>query len=150
MIIIRLMMMSVFQFKQHYMGVKEGNVKAERRRLSCWDENSDENEDFFRVSHILLVTSKSDQFQISPAASPEIVPHTVWRTWLFTAFSDERWLIPTTRLIHFSLGRLGECTLWTWEWKGYFALDSPSSWVLAKASSLATPSLVLNAVTYIR
>ena len=28
---------------------------------------------------------KSDQFQISPAASPEILPHTVWRTWPFIA-----------------------------------------------------------------
>ena len=24
----------------------------------------------------------------------------------------------TTSCIHFSLGRLGECTFWTWEWKG--------------------------------
>ena len=37
-------------------------------------------------------TPKSDQCQISPAASPEILHHTVWRTWLFTAYSDERWL----------------------------------------------------------
>ena len=28
----------------------------------------------------------------------------------------------TTSLIHFSLGRLGECTFWTWEWRGY-AID---------------------------
>ena len=31
-------------------------------------------------------TSKSDQFQISPAASPEILHYTVWRTWLFVAY----------------------------------------------------------------
>ena len=37
-------------------------------------------------------TPKSDQVQISPAASPEILHHTVWRTWLFIAYSDERWL----------------------------------------------------------
>ena len=37
-------------------------------------------------------TTKSDQSQISPAASPQIVHHTVWRTWLFIAYSDERWL----------------------------------------------------------
>ena len=37
-------------------------------------------------------TPMSDQFQISPAASPEIVRHTVWRTWVFIAYSDERWL----------------------------------------------------------
>ena len=35
---------------------------------------------------------KSDQSPISPAASPEILHHTVWRTWLFIAYSDERWL----------------------------------------------------------
>ena len=28
-------------------------------------------------------TPKSDQFQVSPAASPEILHHTIWRTWLF-------------------------------------------------------------------
>ena len=37
-------------------------------------------------------TPKSGQFQNSPAASPEIWRHTVWRTWLFMAYSDERWL----------------------------------------------------------
>ena len=37
-------------------------------------------------------TPKSDQCQISPAASPIIVHHTVWRTWLFITHSDERWL----------------------------------------------------------
>ena len=30
-------------------------------------------------------TPKTDQFQISPAASPEILHHTVWRTSLFIA-----------------------------------------------------------------
>ena len=37
-------------------------------------------------------TPKSDQCQISPAASPEILYITVRRTWLFIAYSDERWL----------------------------------------------------------
>ena len=36
------------------------------------------------------LTPKSDQYQISPVASPEILHHTVWRTWLFIACSDER------------------------------------------------------------
>ena len=54
-----------------------------------------------------LFTSKSDQFQISPAASPEILHHTVWRTWLCIAYSDgsdERWLysILRTSFIHLS------------------------------------------------
>ena len=66
-------------------------------------------------------TPKSDQFQISPAAPPEILYHTVWRTWLFIAYSDERWLyyqlsLPTYT---FLFKRLGECTFWTWEWKGW-------------------------------
>ena len=37
-------------------------------------------------------TPERDQCQISPAASPEILQHTVRRTWLFIAYSDERWL----------------------------------------------------------
>ena len=48
----------------------------------------------------------NDKFQISPAASPEILHHTVRRTWLFIACSDERRIIQpitTTSLTHFSL-----------------------------------------------
>ena len=60
-------------------------------------------------------TPKSDQFQIPPATSPEVLHHTVWRTWLFIAYSDERWLYYQFSLPHFSWGRLGECTFWTWE-----------------------------------
>ena len=51
-------------------------------------------------------TPKSDQVQISPVASPVIWHHTVWRTWLFIAYSDWKMiLVPvlTTSLIHFSL-----------------------------------------------
>ena len=64
---------------------------------------------------------KSDRFQISPAASPEILHHTVWRTWPFIAYWDGRWLcyqFLTTFHSHVSFKRLGECTFWTWEWKG--------------------------------
>ena len=49
---------------------------------------------------------KSDQCQISPAASPEISHRTVWRTWLFLAYSDERLLyclFSLLHLFHFSL-----------------------------------------------
>ena len=58
---------------------------------------------------------KSDQSPISPVASPEILHHTVWRTWLSIAQSDERWLHYQFSLppIHLSLGRLGECSFWT-------------------------------------
>ena len=46
-------------------------------------------------------TSKSDKFQISPAASPEIhFHHTVWRTRLFIAYSDGRWLCYQFALPH--------------------------------------------------
>ena len=37
-------------------------------------------------------TPESDQCHISPTASREIWHHTVWRTWLFIAYSDEKWL----------------------------------------------------------
>ena len=48
--------------------------------------------------HQTFTPNYSDQCQIFPAASPEILHHTVWRTWLFTAL---RWkmiilAIPTT------------------------------------------------------
>ena len=33
-------------------------------------------------------TPGSDQFQISPTASPEILHHTLWRTWLFPGYSE--------------------------------------------------------------
>ena len=36
-------------------------------------------------------TPESDQCQNSPAASQEIWHRTVWRTWLFIAYSDEKW-----------------------------------------------------------
>ena len=37
-------------------------------------------------------TPKCDQCQLSPAASPAILHNTVWRTWLFIAYSDGKWL----------------------------------------------------------
>ena len=43
---------------------------------------------FFRLNPFI---PKSDQFQISPAASPEILHHAVRRIWLFIAYLDERW-----------------------------------------------------------
>ena len=46
------------------------------------------------------LTPESDQCQISPAASPEILHHTVRRTWLFIAYSDERWLYYKFSLHH--------------------------------------------------
>ena len=46
-------------------------------------------------------TPKSDQFQIFPPASPEILHRTVWRTWLFMAYSDERLVYYQFSLSHF-------------------------------------------------
>ena len=45
-------------------------------------------------------TPESDQCQNSPAASQEIWHHTVWRTWLFIAYSDEMWLYYKFSLRH--------------------------------------------------
>ena len=45
-------------------------------------------------------TPESDQCQISPTASPEILHHAVWRTWLFITYSDERWLYCKVSLPH--------------------------------------------------
>ena len=45
-------------------------------------------------------TPKSDQCQVSPAASPEILHRTAWRTWLFIAYSDERWIYYQFSLLH--------------------------------------------------
>ena len=49
-------------------------------------------------------TPKSDQCQNSPAASQEIWHHTVRRTWLFIAYSDEKWLYYKF-LLHHSYNR---------------------------------------------
>ena len=45
-------------------------------------------------------TPKSDQCPNSPAASQEICHHTVWRTWLFIAYSDAKWLYYKFSLHH--------------------------------------------------
>ena len=43
-----------------------------------------------RANFLNPFTPESDQCQNSPAASQEIWHHTVWRTWLFIAYSDEK------------------------------------------------------------
>ena len=50
--------------------------------------------------HFNPSTPKSDQFQCSPAASPETLHHTVWRTLLFMAWSDKRSLYYQFSLPH--------------------------------------------------
>ena len=60
----------------------------------------------------------------SPAASPGILHHTVWRTWLCIAYSDERCLyyqsLTTSLSIHFSFkGRENVPFELRSAWKGY-------------------------------
>ena len=56
--------------------------------------------ELLRENQVMMERFKSDLFQISPAASSEILHHTVWRTWLFIAYSDEIW-----KNVVFELGR---------------------------------------------
>ena len=66
-------------------------------------------------------TPKSDQCQIFPAASPEILHHTVWRTWLSWLTSIQDCHTTNSHYIteNFLFKRLGICTFWTWERKVY-------------------------------
>ena len=52
------------------------------------------------ISLAYFLNSESDQCQNSPAASQEMWHHTVWRTWLFIAYSDEKWLFYKFSLHH--------------------------------------------------
>ena len=52
------------------------------------------------ISENYPFTPESDERQNSPAASQEIWHHTVWRTWLFIAYSDEKWLYYKFSLHH--------------------------------------------------
>ena len=60
-----------------------------------------------RVLEVSQGTFTLDQFQISPAALPEILHHTVGRTWILIAYSDESWLYCqfSLRTCTFLLGR---------------------------------------------
>ena len=59
------------------------------------------------MSPTLSLPRAGDQFQISSTASPEIQHPTVWRNWLFIAYSDERWFCHqflTRRMYFLALG----------------------------------------------
>ena len=83
--------------RHHHQQQQRCHKDSHRRDLYTKDSS-----EFFVVSErcgemkwsplTLSLLRDSDQCQISPAASPEIFHHTVWRTWLFIAYSDERWL----------------------------------------------------------
>ena len=81
------------------LGLNDGLLPSENKG---YDQN--------RPLTINPFTPKSDQCQISPAASPEMLHHTVWRTWLFIASSDRRWLYYT-----FSLHHSYNCSSKGWE-----------------------------------
>ena len=66
------------------------------RFLKGWENTLFE----LRSESVNPFTPKSDQCQNYPAASPEIWHHTVWRTWLFIAYSDEKWLYYKFSLHH--------------------------------------------------
>ena len=51
-------------------------------------------------------TPKSDQSQISTAASPGILHCTVWRTWLFVSYKVDRWLCYQVSLHHLYISPL--------------------------------------------
>ena len=76
-------------------------------------------DDYTTNSRHLTYTPKSDQFQITAlAASPGILHHTVWRTWLIVAYSDANMIIMIYLAYTFLLKKLGKCTFWTWGVKG--------------------------------
>ena len=69
----------------HFLAKSCANV-----RILCsnsrWPAHETSRRFVIRFLDINPSTPKSDQFQISPAASPVILQHTVWRTWLFIAY----------------------------------------------------------------
>ena len=87
-----------------------------KKNMESWRENCDRADKRTAIK-------KAEEWSMSnfPCSLTEILHYTVWRTWLFIAYSDESLIILsilTTSLIHFLLGRLGEWTFWAWEWKG--------------------------------
>ena len=67
-----------------------------------------ESERWLPLSTTRVITFK---FPLQPhrTRAPEMLPHTVWRTWLFIAHSDEIWLYYQLSLPHlyFSLQKVG-------------------------------------------
>ena len=91
-----------YKFSLHY---------SYNRFLKGWENTLFE----LRSERVNPFTPKGDQFKnISPAASPDILHHTVWRTWLLIAYSDERWLSTKFSLplyLHISLQECWENVL---------------------------------------
>ena len=71
----------------------------------------------------------SDQFQLSLAASPEILHHTVWRTWLFIAYSDERIITTNAHYLTYAFSvskKVGRMYFLNLGMKGLVELATPS------------------------
>ena len=85
--------------------VKNERKKKKRQKMKKWSTRGKHSR---RVCSSLLFnpfTPKSDHFQISPEAHQKYY-HTVWRTWLFIAYSEWKIIILailTTSLIYLSL-----------------------------------------------
>ena len=91
--------------------IQEGlcNTKTEKNNNWEWEKKGLQEQFFLIHSQQLWANSaicfnpftpESDQCQNSPAASQEIWHRTVWRTWLFIAYSDEKWLYYKFSLHH--------------------------------------------------
>ena len=76
---------------------------SSKRNAQSNDNNGGHGRNAFQTPENLLpFTPKRDQFQISPAASPKIQYHTVWRTWLFKGHSNSfRWKVIITASSHY-------------------------------------------------
>ena len=66
---------------------------------------------FLHANLVNPFTPKSYHSQMSPAASPEILHHTVWRTWFLIAYSNERRLyyqfaLPHLYIFSLKVGRM--------------------------------------------
>ena len=84
------------------------------------------------------LTPKSDQCQISPAASPEILHHTVWRTWSFMAHSQE-WSMSNfpcslTRTLHHTVWR-------TWSFMAHSQECSISNFLCSLTRTITSHSM---------
>ena len=78
--------------------INKGKKKLDHGAIT--QNNIRENYDAFSIIVLNPFTPKSDQSKNSPAASPAILHHTVWRICLFIACSDERWFYYQFSLPH--------------------------------------------------
>ena len=99
--------LQLFFLESKYISQKsvfEINIPRNFQRWNAWFAflSNTQNRNIIVSDHVLFnpFTPESDQCQNSPAASQEIWHHTVWRTWLFIAYSDQKWLYYKFSLHH--------------------------------------------------